>query len=148
MGSNPTAVIFGTLFQAHMLAPRRRVPPKTQTEHYTRTLNVNRRRHQILWRINVHAADIAGESSHFILPHACSGIQISPVNVNVVPTNKRWDPGSNWRPSDLQSDALPTELSLATGGRLPGANGLCVTTTHHPPSRPRGSTVSFVDMHS
>ena len=51
------------------------------------------------------------------------------------------------RTGDLQIFSLTlSQLSyrgLATGGRLPGANGLCVTTTHHPPSRPRGSTVSF-----
>ena len=52
-------------------------------------------------------------------------------------------------PSDLQSDALPTELSrLGYWGATCLGPRLCVTTTHHPPSRPRGSTVSFVDTHS
>ena len=73
------------------------------------------------------------------------GITQVSTKVNVVPTYKRCrDPGSNWGPSDLQSDALPTELSRLGYWRAPawGQRFVCAT-THHPPSRPRGSTVSF-----
>ena len=42
------------------------------------------------------------------LPLACKA---SDLPIDLHPHIKNWaNPGSNWRPSDLQSDALPSEL--------------------------------------
>jgi hypothetical protein len=72
---------------------------------------------------------------------------VSVTEVDVVPTNKSAE--TQDRTGDLQIFSLTlSQLSyrgLATGGRLPGANSLCVTTTHRPRSQPRGSTVSFIE---
>ena len=64
------------------------------------------------------------------------GITLVPTKSTLYrPTKDARDPGSNWGPSDLQSDAPPTELSrLGYCGRLPGAKGLCVTTTFSSPT--------------
>jgi hypothetical protein len=60
--------------------------------------------------------------------------------IDVAPTNKGAE--TQDRTGDLQIFSLTlSQLSyrgLVTGGRLPGANGVCVTTTHHSPSPPRG----------